>query len=90
MVMKMNKTEFIKVLSERLNVDEEYARKINDILEDNFFIGKKNKTKLVNDLIQGQINTNYINNINLLSVRELNKVSSLIKSDNKSTVIIKK
>ena len=49
--MKMNKTEFIKVLSERLNVDEDYARKINDILEDNFFIGKKNKTKLVNYLI---------------------------------------
>ena len=51
MVMKMNKTEFIKVLSEKLNVDEEYARKINDILEDNFFIGKKNKAKLVNDFI---------------------------------------
>ncbi len=45
----MNKEEFIKELSKKLNIKEE-AKKINDILETNFIIGKKNKDKIINEL----------------------------------------
>ncbi len=51
MVMKMNKTEFIKELQNRLNYDEEKCTIINDILEDNFLIGKKNKEIMINEFI---------------------------------------
>ena len=51
MVMKMNKTEFIKKLQEKLNYDEEKCVIINDILENNFLIGKKNKEIMINEFI---------------------------------------
>lgn len=50
MVMKMNKTKFIEELSKKTNLDEEKCIIINDILEDNFLIGKNNKEKIVNSL----------------------------------------
>lgn len=49
--MKMNKTSFIKELSEKLNMDEEKCTIINDILESNFFISKKSKDKIITELI---------------------------------------
>lgn len=52
MVMKMNKTEFINELSKRLSYSEEQCIIINDILETNFFISKKNREKIIEDLIQ--------------------------------------
>lgn len=51
MVRKMNKKEFIDALAKELNCDTEYSRKINDLLEDNFLIGKKNKEKTINSFI---------------------------------------
>ncbi len=51
MVMKMNKTEFIKKLQEKLNYDEEKCVIINDILENNFLIGKKNKEIMINEFV---------------------------------------
>lgn len=51
MVMKVNKTEFIEELQNRLNYDEEKCTIINDILEDNFLIGKKNKEKMINEFV---------------------------------------
>lgn len=51
MVKKMNKEKFINVLTEKLNCDIEYSRKINDLLEDNFLIGKKNKEKTINSFV---------------------------------------
>ncbi len=52
MVMKMNKSEFLKKFSEVSNYDMDTCKKINEVIEDNSFIGKKNKEKLVGDLIE--------------------------------------
>ena len=49
MVMKMNKTGFINELVKELNCDENYARLVIDIYEENFIIGKKNKEKTINN-----------------------------------------
>lgn len=46
----MNKKGFIKELSKQLNIKEEEAKKINNIIENNFIIGKKNKDKIINEL----------------------------------------
>lgn len=51
MVNTMNKTEFINELSNKTGYDLETCTKINDILESNFFISKKNKDKIVNAFI---------------------------------------
>lgn len=51
MVMRMNKTEFIKTLSEKINYSIEDTTIINSILEDNFVISKKNKEKIINSLM---------------------------------------
>ena len=52
MVMKMNKTGFIKRLSEVTNYDISKCEEINRVLENNILIGKKNKIKLVNDFME--------------------------------------
>ena len=51
MVMKMNKSEFIKRLKEETNYNEEKCISINNVLENHFIIGRKNKQKIINDLI---------------------------------------
>lgn len=51
MVNLMNKTEFIKELSDRLSYNEEECTIINSILEDNFFISKKNKDKIISEIV---------------------------------------
>ena len=51
MVMKMNKSEFIKRLKKETNYSEDRCVLVNDILENNFIIGRKNKQKIINDLI---------------------------------------
>lgn len=50
MVMKMNKTDFIKQLSKELSYSEDKCLIINEILEKNFFISKKNKDKIIDEL----------------------------------------
>ena len=57
--MNLNKTNFIKELSIKLNIDEEKCTIINDILESNFFISKKSKDKIINELIN-RLNINEI------------------------------
>ena len=52
MVMKMNKSEFINKLSMILSYSEDKCIIINDILENNFFISKKNKDKIIEEFIQ--------------------------------------
>lgn len=52
MVMKMNKKGFIEKLSKTTNYDISTCERINSILEDNGFIGKNNKAKLVKDLTE--------------------------------------
>lgn len=51
MVKKMNKTKFIQTLQEKLNIDENTAVILNSIIEDNNIFGKKNKDKIINEII---------------------------------------
>ncbi len=58
MVKKMNKTKFIKKLSEKTGYSIEDCTRINSIIEDNFIISKKSKEKIINDLMI-EFNINY-------------------------------
>ncbi len=51
MVMKLNKTEFIKELENKLYYSEEKCIMINEVLENNFFLSQKNKDKIIKELI---------------------------------------
>lgn len=46
----MNKKDVIKKLGEVTNLSEEKCIIINDILEEHFIIGKKNKEKIISDI----------------------------------------
>ncbi|MBR1654431.1 MAG: hypothetical protein IJ690_05750 [Clostridia bacterium] len=48
----MNKTEFIKELTEKTGYDEEKCIVINSIIEDTFFVGVNNKEKMKAKLIE--------------------------------------
>lgn len=48
----MNKTEFIKELTEKTGYDEEKCTLINSIIEDTFFVGVNNKEKMKAKLIE--------------------------------------
>lgn len=52
MVMKMNKNEFIDKLSTQLSYSKDKCIVINEILENNFFISKKNKDKIIEEFIE--------------------------------------
>lgn len=52
MVIIMNKTNFINELSMQLSYSKEVCVTINDILESNFFLSKKNKDKIIEEFIQ--------------------------------------
>ena len=46
----MNKTGFIKELSKETGYDEQKCILINDIIENYFIFGRKNKEKIIKDL----------------------------------------
>lgn len=48
----MNKSELIKELSSRIGYNIEDTNKINNIFDDNFIIGKKNKEKIISKLME--------------------------------------
>ena len=48
----MNKETFIENIKKELDYDNEKCIIICDILEDHFLIGKKNKEKIINDLME--------------------------------------
>ncbi len=48
----MNKNGFIIELSKQLSYSKEKCIMINDILESNFFLSKKNKDKIIEELMQ--------------------------------------
>lgn len=52
METKMNKAEFINELSNQLSYSKDKCSIINEILENNFFISKKNKDKIIEEFIQ--------------------------------------
>ncbi len=88
MVMKMNKTEFIKKLQEKLNYDEEKCVIINDILENNFLIGKKNKEIMINEFVtklevtEIEANNIYETAMEILSKEVKNKIMHPFRSKN--------
>lgn len=51
MVIQMNKSGFIKELSNRTNYSIEECTKINEIIERNFIISKQSKDKIISSLI---------------------------------------
>ena len=59
MVMRMNKTMFLKKLMETFNVDQNKANIINNVFESNNIMSKKSRDKIINDLI-GQLNIDAI------------------------------
>lgn len=48
----MNKRKFVEELSKYLNLSTETCYQIDEILEDNFFISKSNKDKIITILIK--------------------------------------
>lgn len=70
----MNKTEFISALKEKTNLSEENCLIVNDILESHFLIGKNNKEKIIEDLINRL-------NINELKANEIYNTSMSIISN---------
>lgn len=46
----MNKNGFIKELSKQTGYDEEKCILINNVIENNFIFGRKNKEKIIKDL----------------------------------------
>ena len=54
----VNKTKFINELEKETQLSTEECLIINDVLENNFIIGKKNKNKIITSLIE-KLNINY-------------------------------
>lgn len=50
MVMKMNKSKFIKELSKETGYSEEKCLLINNVLENYFIFNKSNREKIIQDL----------------------------------------
>lgn len=50
MVKKMNKEKFLNELSKQLDYSNETCIIINNILEENFFLSKSNKEKIIEKL----------------------------------------
>lgn len=74
MVKIMNKKEFIRDLSKQTNLSKESAMVVNDILENNFFISKKNKDKIISEIVIGlDINIADATNIYNISIEIINK-----------------
>lgn len=85
MVMKMNKTDFIKELSNRTGYNEDRCLQINNIIEDTFLIGKKNKEKMINDfknklnIAEDEANKIYEIAMNIISSEIKNKLKHPFK-----------
>ena len=87
MVKKMNKTGFIEKLIEKLNIDKNTAIMINNIFENYFIIDKKNKDKLVNDLMNelkidlAEANKIYEKLMDLITTTIKNKIKHPFRKD---------
>ena len=87
MVMKMNKSKLIKRLKEETDYSEDRCVLVNDILENNFIIGRKNKQKIINDLIlknftEDEAENIYDISINIIMSEIKNKIKHPFKSKN--------
>lgn len=70
MVMNMNKTEFINELSNDLSYSKEQCTIINEIFENNFFLSKKNKDRIIEQLTQ-ELNITYEDAINIYNTARI-------------------
>lgn len=82
MVKKMNKTQFINVLEEKTKLSNEKCIIVNDVLENHFLIGKRNKEKIINDLIKN-LSLDYSEAENIYNIA-INIISSQIKNKMKN------
>ena len=85
MVMKMNKIKFIKKLQEETNYSEDKCVLINNVLESNSIIGKKNKEKIISDLISKEFTEDDAENVydiavNIIIYEIKNKIRHPFKS----------
>ena len=83
----MNKKEFIKALQEKTNYSEYKCIIINNVLENNSFVGKKNSDKIINDLMINSFTEreacNIYNIAKKIIFKELkNKIKHPFKSQN--------
>jgi len=66
----MNKMGFIKELSKQTGYDEQKCILINDIIENYFIFGRKNKDKIIKDLqINASLNEDDAENIYDISMK---------------------
>ena len=84
----MNKNIFIKELSKQTGYDEEKCILINDIIENYFIFGRKNKDKIIRDLqVKASLSEDDSENVYDISMkiitREIkNKIKHPFKSQN--------
>lgn len=88
MVMKMNKSEFINTISKELDYSKDKCIIINDILEDNFFLSKKNKNKIIQELTkslnvsESEATNIYNTSLKIIKEEVHNKLKHPFKSKN--------
>lgn len=74
MVMKMNKSKFIKELSKETGYSEEKCILINNILENYFIFSKSNREKVIQDLkVKGSLSEDDSENIYDISMKIIRK-----------------
>jgi len=66
----MNKNSFIKELSKQTGYDEEKCILINDVIENHFIFGRKNKDKIIQDLqVKASLSEDDAENIYDISIK---------------------
>lgn len=84
----MNKTGFIKEISKQTGYDEERCVLINNVIENYFILGNKNKEKIIQDLkIKASLNEDEAQNvydiiIKIIGTEIKNKLKHPFKSNN--------
>ena len=79
---KINKYEFINTIQNKTKLSKEKCLIINDILENNFLLGNKNKQNIINELIINEEKAEEIYNIsmNIISLSLKEKLKHPFKS----------
>ncbi len=84
----MNKNGFIKELSKQTGYDEEKCILINNVIENYFIFGRKNKDKIIKDLqIKASLNEDDSENVYNISIKIItgeikNKLKHPFKNQN--------
>lgn len=84
----MNKMGFVKELSKQTGYDEQKCILINNVIENYFIFGKKNKDKIIKDLqVKANLNEDDAENVYDISMKIItgeikNKIKHPFKSQN--------